>query len=72
MNLSHAKHAIDLIELLQEKTKGNCTDHEEAILENLLHELRIAYIALQSGSATTEIKVARPQQRLKWLGHNRE
>ena len=56
MNLSHAKHAIDLIELLQEKTKGNCTDHEEAILENLLHELRIAYIALQSGSATTESK----------------
>ena len=46
-NLPQAKHAIDLIEVLQEKTKGNCNSQEEAMLENLLHELRMAFVAIQ-------------------------
>ena len=50
-NLSQAKHAIDLIEVLQEKTKGNCNPQEEAMLHNLLHELRMAYVASQGQQA---------------------
>jgi hypothetical protein len=42
------------------------------MLENLLHELRIAYITLQSGSATTESKVARPQQRVRKKRENKK
>ena len=50
-NLSQAKHAIDLIEVLQEKTKGNCNPQEEAMLHNLLHELQMAYVASQGQQA---------------------
>jgi len=50
-NLPQAKHAVDLIEVLQEKTKGNCNPQEEAMLHNLLHELRMAYVASQGQQA---------------------
>ena len=50
-NLPQAKHAIDLVEVLQEKTKGNCNPQEEAMLQNLLHELRMAYVASEGQSA---------------------
>ena len=51
-NLPQAKHAIDLVEVLQEKTKGNCNPQEEAMLQNLLHELRMAYVASQGQPAS--------------------
>ncbi len=50
-NLPQAKHAIDLVEVLQVKTKGNCNPQEEAMLQNLLHELRMAYVASQGQPA---------------------
>tara|TARA_Y100001933_G_scaffold11960_1_gene10430 strand:- start:8751 stop:9200 length:450 start_codon:yes stop_codon:yes gene_type:complete len=50
-NLPQAKHAIDLVEVLQEKTKGNCNPQEEAMLQNLLHELRMAYVASEGQPA---------------------
>ena len=51
-NLPQAKHAIDLVEVLKEKTKGNCNPQEEAMLQNLLHELRMAYVASQGQTAS--------------------
>lgn len=51
-NLPQAKHAIDLVEVLKEKTKGNCNPQEEAMLQNLLHELRMAYVASQGQPAS--------------------
>ncbi len=41
-----AKHMIDLLAVVEEKTKGNLTPQEDQALENLLHELRMAYVAL--------------------------
>lgn len=43
-NVPMAKHAIDLIEILKEKTEGNLTDSESALIENVLHELRMVYV----------------------------
>ena len=51
-NLPQAKHAIDLVEVLKEKSKGNCNPQEEAMLQNLLHELRMAYVASQGQPAS--------------------
>jgi hypothetical protein len=45
VSLEHAKHAIDTIDLLLEKTAGNRTPVETQILEGLLHELRMGYLA---------------------------
>lgn len=43
-NLGLAKHYIDLVELLQNKTKGNLDEEEDALLTATLHELRQAFV----------------------------
>lgn len=40
---------IGIISLLKEKTKGNLSREEETLLDNILYELRIAYIEAQKG-----------------------
>ncbi|MBU0547586.1 MAG: DUF1844 domain-containing protein [Candidatus Omnitrophica bacterium] len=46
-----AKFIIDTLGILQEKTKGNLTPEETNLLENLLYELRVAYLAPETGEA---------------------
>lgn len=41
-----AKHMIDLLAVLEEKTKGNLDPQENAALESVLHQLRMAYVAV--------------------------
>jgi hypothetical protein len=43
-NLPMAKQTIDILGILQEKTKGNLDKEEEQLLENLLHDLRLKYV----------------------------
>jgi len=43
-NLPLARHTIDTLGMLQEKTKGNLTAPEGNLLENLLYELRMNYL----------------------------
>ena len=43
-NLPLAKHTIDTVIMIQEKTKGNLTVPESNLLENLLYELRMNYL----------------------------
>ena len=51
-NLPMAKHAIDLLTVLEEKTKGNLSSEEGQILESLLFDLRLRYVeALKTASA---------------------
>ncbi len=38
-----AKQTIELIELLKEKTKGNLTEEELRLLDDILRELRLQY-----------------------------
>lgn len=40
---------IGIISLLKEKTRGNLSREEETLLDNILYELRIAYIEAQKG-----------------------
>ena len=48
VRLDEARHFIDLIEVLQEKTNGNCTADESKLMEGLLHELRMGFLAVQN------------------------
>jgi hypothetical protein len=48
-NLPQARFLIDTMVLLREKTKGNLTPEEEKLLENVLYELRMAYISKTKG-----------------------
>jgi len=43
-DLELAKYNIDMLETLEEKTKGNLTREEEAVLSNTLNELRMGYV----------------------------
>ncbi|WP_286818937.1 DUF1844 domain-containing protein [Desulfobacter sp. UBA2225] len=47
-NLEIAKHTIDMIAMLQEKTSGNLNGDEQNLLKALLSELRIAYVEARS------------------------
>jgi hypothetical protein len=41
-----ARQSIDLLGILEEKTKGNLTDTEERMLESILFELRMTFLEL--------------------------
>jgi len=43
-DLELAKYNIDMLETLQEKTKGNLTEAEEKALTDTLNDLRMAYV----------------------------
>ena len=43
-DLSLAKHAIDTIAMLKEKTAGNLTGDEEKFIETVLADLRLRYV----------------------------
>lgn len=43
-DLPLARHAIDTIDMLEEKTKGNLTEEEARFIENVLTDLRWRYV----------------------------
>jgi hypothetical protein len=52
-----ARHAIDLLAMLEEKTRNNLTTDEARLLENSLTELRFRYVqALEAGAKKPEAK----------------
>ncbi len=59
-NLPRAKHSIDLLGALEEKTKGNLTLEEDRMLANGLTELRFRFVQvsdeLRAKSSTGEPK----------------
>jgi hypothetical protein len=54
-NLSLARHTIDTLGMIQEKTKGNLTAPESNLLENMLYNLRMEYLrAVKQSSEPAE------------------
>ncbi len=50
VDLELAKHWIDTLAMLQQKTRGNLLSQEEKILEGLLSDLRMQYVSLANTS----------------------
>ena len=46
-NLAEAKHTIDILAMLDCKTRGNLTSEEKEVLESLLCDLRMLYVKKQ-------------------------
>lgn len=44
VNLEEARHMIDTISMLEEKTHGNRTPEEINLFSRLLHEVRLAFV----------------------------
>jgi hypothetical protein len=43
-NVPLAKQTIDILGMLREKTRGNLTQEEAQLLDNLLYDLRMKYV----------------------------
>ena len=48
VNLPQAKEIIDLLSVLDAKTKGNLTTEEQTVLRDMLYALRMKYVSLTS------------------------
>jgi len=59
-NLPLAKHSIDLLAMLQEKTRGNLTTEEQRLLENGLTELRFRYVQIADEQRRKNSPIATP------------
>jgi hypothetical protein len=46
-DMANAQRTIDLLQVLQEKTKGNLTSNESRLLDDVLYELRMTFVELQ-------------------------
>lgn len=51
-NIPAAKDSIDMLEVLQTKTKGNLTEEEAGVLTEGLYHLRMAYVAAVNAVAS--------------------
>ena len=49
VDLEQARFAIDLLAVLQDKTRGNRTPDESAVLEEMLSTLRMGFVRLSQG-----------------------
>ncbi|HEY7212838.1 MAG TPA: DUF1844 domain-containing protein [Bryobacteraceae bacterium] len=59
-NLPLAKHSIDMLAMLEEKTRGNLTAEEQRLLENGLTELRFRYVQVAEEQKRRQSPIATP------------
>jgi hypothetical protein len=45
VNLPMARQTIDILAMLQQKTKGNLTGEEERLIDHVLYDLRMQFVA---------------------------
>ena len=53
VNLPQAKEIIDLLSMLEEKTRGNLTADEQGVLTDMLYALRMKFVSLSPGQQPT-------------------
>jgi len=51
VDLQSARYSIEVIAMIEEKTKGNLTPDEERYLKAALHDLRMRYVEAASGKS---------------------
>jgi len=61
-NLQAAQQMIDILSLLEQKTRGNLTAEERQLLEQILYELRMRYLdaAKSGGPGSSEPRIIIP------------
>jgi Domain of unknown function (DUF1844) len=53
LNLDGAAQMIEILGLLEQKTKGNLTAEERQVLESVLYELRLRFVEASGGGKRT-------------------
>jgi hypothetical protein len=59
-NLAAAQQIIDILALLEQKTRGNLTAEERQLLEQLLYELRMRYVEVSKSGAPESSRIIIP------------
>jgi len=59
-NLPAAQQMIDILALIEEKTRGNLTAEERQLLEQVLFELRMRFVEAAKGPAPEKPKIIIP------------
>jgi Domain of unknown function (DUF1844) len=57
-NLPSARHAIDMLAMIAEKTRGNLSIEEQRLIENSLTELRFRFVQVNEQQAKEKAKAA--------------
>jgi hypothetical protein len=60
VNLAAAQQMIDILSLLELKTRGNLTAEERQLLEQLLYELRLRFVEVQQHAPKDEPRIIIP------------
>ena len=50
LDLETARHLIDVLGMLEDKTRGNLDEAERKLLGSLIYDLRVAYVDAQKGA----------------------
>ena len=61
-----ARHSIDLLAMLQEKTRGNVTIEEQRLVENALTELRFRFVQAMESKKTVADEPEKSGEAEKW------
>jgi hypothetical protein len=48
----HAQYLIDTLDMLRQKTKGNLSPQEQELIESVLHQVRMVFIAVANAPAS--------------------
>ena len=59
-NLGAAFQMIEILGLLDEKTRGNLTAEERQLLEQILYELRMRFLEVQKAQTASESRIIIP------------
>ena len=59
-DLAAARHAIDMLAMLTEKTRGNLSLEEQRLIENSLTELRFRFVQVSENAAKSAAGTAEP------------
>jgi len=59
-NVAAARQLIDILALLEEKTRGNLTAEERQLLEQLVYELRLRYVEATKNASAEPSRIIIP------------
>jgi hypothetical protein len=50
LDLETARHLIDVLGMLEQKTRGNLDEAEQKLLKSLIYDLRVTYVDAQKAA----------------------
>ena len=59
-NLPLAQQMIDILAMLEEKTRGNLSAEERQLIDQVLYELRMRYVEVSRSGAAPESRIILP------------